>query len=71
MAVDAVYNLLCIKMGPFILVDPYTFDDKLPKIWNYAINAVFSHELGHGFDPRGIFVAGKGEFSPLLKFLHK
>ena len=63
MIVDATFSEFCISVEPFTLVDPYTFDDELPKIWNYAINELFSHELGHGFDPRDVFLAAKGEYS--------
>ena len=56
---------LCIGMEPFILMDPYSFDAELPKIWNYAIHSVLSHELGHGFDPLAIYQAGIGEYDSI------
>ena len=63
------FPYLCIMMEPFILMDPYTFDADLPKIWNYAIHPVLSHELGHGFDPITVFYADKGDYDtvPSLK----
>ena len=56
---------LCIMMEPFILMDPHSFDAELPKIWNYAIHSVLSHELGHGFDPLAVYEAGIGEYDSI------
>ena len=56
---------LCIHMEPFILMDPHSFDAELPKIWNYAIHSVLSHELGHGFDPLAVYEAGIGEYDSI------
>ena len=44
---------LCIVMEPYFLLEPYTFDSKLPKFWNYAIHSTLGHELGHGFEVGG------------------
>ena len=41
---------LCISIEPYYLMEPYSFDGELPKIWNYAISPTLGHELGHGFD---------------------
>ena len=43
----------CIVMEPYFLLEPYTFDSKLPKFWNYAIHSTLGHEVGHGFDVAG------------------
>ena len=60
------FSYECISVQPYILLDPYLFDAELPKIWNYAINTVLSHELGHSFGPVGIFHAGLGENLSLI-----
>ena len=46
---------LCISIEPYTLLEPYSFDVELPKIWNYAISSTLGHELGHGFDESGTY----------------
>ena len=46
---------LCISIEPYTLLEPYSFDVELPKIWNYAIYSALGHELGHGFDQSGTY----------------
>ena len=63
--IGAVYHdriELCLVIEAYVFLEPYSFDRKLPKFWNYAIASTLGHEVGHGFDVGGTYTDATGIF---------